>query len=680
MARAERILAIDIGATSIKVGEFEYPGREAVTLINFAHREYEEELTDTSRSVVVAGLLRQMLVENNFTARRTLLSISGQSAFTRFVRLPPFSDDQSRIRQIVEFEARQNVPFPMEEVIWDYQLVAGDDAEDIDVMFVVIKNDIVEQMTGAVQAVGLEPLLVDVAPAACYNAGRANRVGQDECAMILNIGGRSTNLLFADGGRIFARTIPIAGHSITQQIGKEFGIGFAEAEELKRRHGFVALGGAYAEPESETAAAVSKIIRNVMARLHGEINRSISVYRAQQKGNRPVKLYLTGGSSTMTYTDHFFAEKLRMEVEYLNPFGVVQLGPSVDRARLEEVAHMFSEVIGLGLRFRMSCPIEVSLVPESITRQQALRRKKPYLVLSMIFFALIFAVAWWGLSFRAQLYETARRTLDKQRTAPEILQQSIKQAQAETSQKDGQYDSLVALFKQRSRFPNVINELQRLKPANLWLVSIKPLTGELKAISTEETATEGGGGMFGAAGEGGAGMFGSSGGPGGEMGMGGDMGGGGGMFGGTGGTTGPTLNDVEITGFEIIGHSINFRDASRGRPPRPAPVPAPAAPEVPEPTGLDDGMGTEEEAAPPDMTGTPESQYLTALRKSEIFDGDKSYTEFRKYYPPRQIKNLASFVIQVKLKEPIPFQQVVGSANRGTGPGMGGSPMDGMGQ
>ena len=167
MARAERILAIDIGATSIKVGEFEYPGREGVTLLNFAHREYEEELTDTSRSVVVAGLLRQILVENNFTARRALLCVSGQSAFTRFVRLPPFSDDQSRIRQIVEFEARQNFPFPMEEVIWDYQLIAGEDSEDIDVMFVVIKNDIVEQMTGAIQAVGLEPLLVDVDHAQC---------------------------------------------------------------------------------------------------------------------------------------------------------------------------------------------------------------------------------------------------------------------------------------------------------------------------------------------------------------------------------------------------------------------------------------------------------------------------------------------------------------------------------
>jgi hypothetical protein len=428
----------------------------------------------------------------------------------------------------------------------------------------------------------------------------------------------------------------------------------------------VALGGAYAEPESETAAAVSKIIRNVMARLHGEINRSISVYRAQQKGNRPVKLYLTGGSSTMTYTDHFFAEKLRMDVEYLNPFGVVQLGPEIDRGRLEEVAHMFSEVIGLGLRYRMSCPIEVSLVPESITRQQALRRKKPYLVFSMIFFCLIFAVAWRASAYRRDLYESARRTLDKQRTAPEILQTGIKQAQAEMEQKNGQFDSVVALLSERARYPRAINKLHELKPSDLWLVSIVPIVGEMPAVATGEDAggPEGGGGMFGGASEGASGgMFG--GGSGGGMGMGmgmgmeGDMGGG---MGGGMGATGPTLEDKEITGFRIIGHSVNFRDLQKKR--------AVAPTRTVSPQELDQGALEGDESGEPeviDMTGTPESMYLTAIRKSEYFDSDKTYTEFVSYYPPKSVKNLASFVIQVKLKEPIPFQEVTGSTSTGAG-------------
>ena len=191
---------------------------------------------------------------------------------------------------------------------------------------------------------------------------------------VLNIGGRSTNLIFIAGERFFARTIPIAGYSITQQIAKEFGIGFPEAEELKRHHGFVSLGGAYAEPGSETAASVSKIIRNVMARLHGEISRSISIYKAQQKGTAPAKMYLTGGSSILTYCDLFFSEKLGIPVEYFNPFPVVNILPEVDRQRLGEVAHMFSETIGLGLRFAVAA-IEVSLLPKTFAISSLLTAK-----------------------------------------------------------------------------------------------------------------------------------------------------------------------------------------------------------------------------------------------------------------------------------------------------------------
>ncbi len=638
MPRVERVLAVDIGATSIKVGEFEYP-KEGVMLVGFTYREYEEELTESTRSVVVAGLLRQMLVESNFVARRAMVSISGQAAFTRFVKLPPVAEEESRVRQIVEFEARQNVPFPMEEVIWDYQLIANPEAEEMDVMFVVIKNEIVEQMTGAVQAVGLDPILVDVAPAACYNAARANHVGDDDCAMVLNIGGRSTNLLFADQTRFFARTIPIAGHSITQQIAKEFGIGFAEAEELKRKHGFVALGGAYAEPESEVAAAVSKIIRNVMARLHGEINRSISVYRAHQKGNRPVALYLTGGSSTMTYTDHFFAEKLRMEVGYLNPFQVCNLSPDVDRQRLQEVAHMFSEVIGLGLRYKIPCPIEVSLIPETIRRQQALKRKKPYVFAILACALVILLVALLANQRQAVLYTSVHEVMEGYIFKLDKLNKQIKDALGQAETFESQYEDVVTLLRRREKWPSLYNELMRIKPPNVWLVSVKPIVGAMRPTG------RGGGdsdGMFG------DGMGGE------DMGMEMDMGdmgmGDGDMFAGMGGESGSRSVRVEqVTGLEIYGHSVRL------------PFSAAAVPEPPPPPPADDDAEPEEEPddaedAGADLTqGSTPERFLQAIRSSEWFDEDESYTDIKSYEAPSTVRNLSSFVIRMKLAEPIEF-------------------------
>ena len=107
---------------------------------------------------VVSGLLRQMLAEGGFRARKALISLSGQTALMRFSRLPVVSYDKKAIRQLAEFEATNNIPFPINEVIWDYQLIVSPEAETIDVLSLVIKNEIVEQFTRAVMQVGLEPI------------------------------------------------------------------------------------------------------------------------------------------------------------------------------------------------------------------------------------------------------------------------------------------------------------------------------------------------------------------------------------------------------------------------------------------------------------------------------------------------------------------------------------------
>ena len=211
MAKEERLLASDIGATSIKLCEFNFAGEDGFALSRFAHREYEEELSEGTRMGVVAGLLRQMLAEGGFTARRALICMSGQSSLMRFTRLPTGSFDRKQIRQMAEFDATKNIPFDIKEVLMDYQLIQSPNDGTVDIMSIVIKNDIVEQFTSAITQVGCIPLLIDVAPAADYNAARACGLGAEQCDMLLNIGGRVTNLIFTEGDRYYARTIPIAG-------------------------------------------------------------------------------------------------------------------------------------------------------------------------------------------------------------------------------------------------------------------------------------------------------------------------------------------------------------------------------------------------------------------------------------------------------------------------------------
>ncbi len=489
MAKTDRELVVDIGSTGVRCADFEYPAAGGFVLNKFTHAEYTEQLTESNRTAIISAALRETLETIKPSTNRVAVCVSGQAAFMRFVKLPPVTEEESRVKQIVEYEARQNVPFPMDEVIWDYQLIGGDD-EDLEVMFVVIKNDIVESVIDAITNVSLRPTLVDFAPAALYNVARANHVGDNECVMILNIGGRCTNLLFLDGDRYFARTIPIAGFSITQQIAKEFGITAEEAEVLKRRHGFVALGGAYEEPESEVAATISKIIRNVMTRLHGELNRSISVYRTQQKGNKPVHLYLAGGSSTMAFTDNFFSEKLRLDVSYLNPFKIVSLNNDIDVTELQEAAHIFPEVVGVGLRHIVECPVEVSLIPESLRKQQELSKKKPFLVGGCIAWLLILLIFVIVDMKKTVLFET---TADEYQVDVDDLtkkKNDIKYYQTERSRNVNKFESVKRILDQRYIWSELYNELQLAKPEDVWLVHVQTADGPLQEKRGMEEAPD----------------------------------------------------------------------------------------------------------------------------------------------------------------------------------------------
>ncbi len=495
MAKSDSILAIDIGACSLKLASFSFPATGGLVLQKFAYTEFAGELRDDEYKLAMREALRNIVAEHGFDEKTVYFSFSGQEVFIRFVDLPPIGGDESRIRQVVEFEAKQNVPFPIEEVIWDYQLI-GDIADEsgIETMFVVVKRDIVEDLTMAVEELGKETSLVDVAPTVAYNAARANGIGEDDCAIILNIGGKCSSLLFIDSGKFFVRPIPIAGFTVTQQISKEFGIPFEDAEELKKKHGFVALGGAYEEPDSEVAATVSKIVRNVMTRLHGELNRSINVYRSQRKGSKPAKLYLAGGSSVMAFTPRFFSDKLKIPVEYFNPFQVVSLAPHIDKEKLAEVAHMFSEVIGLGLRHATECPIEISLLPSTVRKQHELKRKTPYFLASaasLILCMLIFLGAVDHNRKRSEsLVTSAQNTLQKTNAMLNKINDAKEKLDAETAG----YKTAADLLAPRDRWVALLDELQRILPDNMWLVRIAPASAPV--IKTENTRKPSIGGGF----------------------------------------------------------------------------------------------------------------------------------------------------------------------------------------
>jgi type IV pilus assembly protein PilM len=431
MLNTKTFLTVDFGAGSLKLAEFETNDAGGLSLKNFAIKPLGlEGAADATREATILKALQETLAEKSIKSKNVNVCAPGFHVFSKFVKLPPV--DAGKVTQIIQYEAQQNVPFPLAEVVWDYQILGSAAGGELEVLLVAIKSDVVEGLFRVAAQAKLKLSLCDASPAALCNAFRYNYGELEDCTMLLDIGAKTSNLLFFEKGKVFSRSINLGANTITQDFANEAKLKFADAEKIKIAEGFVSLGGAYEEPENANQAAISKIARQFMTKLHIQVNQTIQFYRGQQGGAAPQRLYLAGGASVMPYTAQFFAEKLNLPVEYFNPLRNVQIDAAVSLEELARVAHCLGEVVGLGLRNLAHCPVEMNLMPESTLRWQAFNERKPYFMVTVFSLVLVaFAVGF--------LFEKLAQAKE---TEIQDLQPKVEEAQAKSEKFKRVYSKL----------------------------------------------------------------------------------------------------------------------------------------------------------------------------------------------------------------------------------------------
>jgi type IV pilus assembly protein PilM len=461
MLNTKSFLAVDFGAGSLKLAEFEVNEAGGLRLKQYGLKSLGAEgAQDSAREPVIQKALQDMLIEKGIKSKTVNVCAPGFHVFSKFVKLPPV--DAGKVTQIIQYEAQQNVPFPLEEVVWDYQILGSTAGGELEVLLVAIKSDIVEGLFRVTESAGLHLQLTDVSPAALCNSFRYNYGDLEDCSMLLDIGAKTSNLLFFEKGKVFSRSINLGANSITQDFANESKKKFDLAEKIKIEEGFVSLGGAYEEPENQDQAAISKIARQFMTRLHIQVNQTMQFYRGQQGGGAPARLFLSGGASIMPYTAQFFAEKLNVPVEYFNPLRNIQVDPALNLEELARVAHSLGEVVGLGLRNLAHCPVELNLMPESTLRWQSFNQKKPYLIATV--FSMVAVIAAIGLLFDnlAKGKQSALDDLRGQIEPAKGKQQQFEKALADLKKKQKDADQVVAWLDQRYYWADVMTELRNV--------------------------------------------------------------------------------------------------------------------------------------------------------------------------------------------------------------------------
>jgi type IV pilus assembly protein PilM len=371
---------------------------------------------------LIRQALEQFLARHSVAGCDVCVSVPGQSSFTRFVKLPPV--EPKKVPDIVRFEAEQQIPFPIDDVIWRWQAFEDPDSPDVEVGIFAIKRADLNETLRHFDNVGLNVHLVQMAPLALYNFLLFDEQRAPEGATLLvDIGADKTDLVVADGPRIWTRTIQIGGNNFTEALVKAFKLSFAKAEKLKRT-----------AASSKYARQIYQAMRPVFADLVQEIQRSVGYYTSLHRDTRFTRLVGLGNGFRMPGLQKFLEQNLNISVARVDTFNNLHTTGSVNAPQFTENALSFAVAYGLGAQGLGSAAVSTNLLPEQILRARLWAKKRFWFGAAAAL--LLLALAMYPFRAYADRDAVGERTPELQQS--QRIVSRIRQLQRELDQVKGQ--------------------------------------------------------------------------------------------------------------------------------------------------------------------------------------------------------------------------------------------------
>ncbi len=456
-SKSSAVWAIDIGSNSLKALHLsaESDVVEVIGFDNIPHGKVVtgDGVTTPERDELVALSFRQFVEQNNLGKDEIVVSVPSQNSFARFVNLPPV--EEKRIPEIVRFEAVQQIPFDINDVQWDWQLMTEEDSPEKKVGLFAIKNEVVNSALEHFSRENVQVGYVQMASMALYNYvlyDRSDLFGsENEAIVVLNIGAENTDLVVCTSSMVWQRCILIGGNAFTRAISDTFKLNFEKAEKLKRT-----------APMSKYARQIFQAMRPVFTDLATEIQRSLGFYRTSHPGIRLAKVIALGGGTKLRGLLKYLQQTLEIPVERPDAFKNLTIGSGVSVAKFHENVCDFGIVYGLGLQGLGLGRIENNLLPRGIARSMAWANKAKYFTFAA---GLLLVVS--VLSFARTLFDKATYTekTDVRQEVTEIIEearQAINKLEAEKAAGSG-FEAMIQkefdVLKYRDVVPQLIESI-----------------------------------------------------------------------------------------------------------------------------------------------------------------------------------------------------------------------------
>jgi type IV pilus assembly protein PilM len=336
--RSKRVLALDIGSNEIKALEVQDTG-SGVALTSF-------QSTKIGNQNETIFALKEIVRRGNFKTKRCVTSVSGRSVIVRYVTMAQMPAED--LRQAIKFEADKYIPFEVDEVIMDTQILednVGDaSSPEMKVLLVAVRKSLIEEHLALLADAGLQPMVIDVDAFALGNAFEARARGAggvqgEKVVALIDIGANKTNINIVKGKTsYFTREVYLAGNDFTEAVSRKFNLDSQEAEKLKCEPG-------------EQAGEVEEAILPTLDDLGNEIQLSFDYFENQF--DRVVEeVYISGGSSKLPGLQRAFEGAFEKSVVFWNPLEGVEVRGGVDTKALQQFSGQLAVGIGLASRVR----------------------------------------------------------------------------------------------------------------------------------------------------------------------------------------------------------------------------------------------------------------------------------------------------------------------------------------
>ena len=397
MAETRAAWGIDIGQSALKALKIRYfeDAGQAVA-VAFDYVPYPKILSqpDAIPEEIIDQAMETFLSRNEVDGDLIAISVPGQSALARFIQLPPV--ETGKLAEIIKYEARQQIPFALEEVIWDYQpLGAGAEESgyllDAEVGLFAMKRDQVEQQLKPFTDAKLEVELIQIAPLALFNVLGFDELGirpdqpaddREEYIIMLDMGCDNTSLLVSNGQKIWIRNVPLGGNHFTRALTKEMKLSFAKAEHLKCN-----------ATKSPDPRAVFQALRPVFNDYAAEIQRSIGFFSSVNRQAKIEKVIGVGNGFKLAGLQKFLQQNLQYEVERPDTYRALAGDAVLNAPLFSDNILSFTVAYGLAVQALGLTTTKTSLLPPEIATARTIRKKKPWAVAAAAVLLFGFAIS-----------------------------------------------------------------------------------------------------------------------------------------------------------------------------------------------------------------------------------------------------------------------------------------------